>query len=402
VGDFNRDGRADLAVANFSSDTVSVLLNTTPSGAASPSFATQQKFSAGGTGAWAVAVSDLDGDGRPDLAVTNYYTNTVSVLVNTTLADASFSSFAAPQSFAVGTKAAGVAAADFSGDGRPNLVVANAGDTAASVLTNTTAPFANSAPVLVAQFAATGVWEFNRTTGAWVQLSTANASLLAADTQGDVVGMFPGYGVLEYTPANGWTLLNGTDATALAMDARGDIVARFPGYGVGEYLPAAGWRILTPSNATLLAMDAQGDVAGEFPGYGIQLYRPAAGWTQINGVDASLLAMNAQGEVVANFPGYGVGAYLPATGWKLLNGVQAQSLAVDALGNIVAEFQGYGVGEYLPAAGWRSLTPADAARVAVTAGEVFAEFAGYGVQEYDPYRGWYQLNAADASALVIG
>jgi hypothetical protein len=399
VGDFNGDGRPDLAVAN-AANVVSVLVNRTPAGAATPSFFAAQTFAAGG--ATALAVSDFDGDGRPDLVVTNNLANTESVLVNTTSPGAFSPSFAAPQSLLIGNNPVGVAVADFTGDGRPDLVVADSALLGAVVIVNTSSPLDNAVPVVVGQFGTTGVWEFNRTTLTWVQLNPSNASRLAADPQGDVAAEFPGIGVWEYKPLTGWKLLNGVDATALAMDPNGDVTVEFPGYGVGEYLPASGWRILTPSNATLLAMDANGDVAGEFPGYGIQLYRPAASWQQINGVDASALAMNAQGEVVANFPGYGVGAYLPASGWKLLNGVQAQAVAVDAQGDVAAQFAGYGVGEYLPAAGWQSATPANAGLLAADAlGALYGGFAGYGVWEFDPALGWHQIRTQDTSALAV-
>src|SRR5262249_31299348 len=69
--DINGDGKPDLVVANFSDNTVSVLLNTTTPGATTPSFATQQTF-ATGKGPRSVAVSDVNGDGRPDLIVVNF------------------------------------------------------------------------------------------------------------------------------------------------------------------------------------------------------------------------------------------------------------------------------------------------------------------------------------------
>ncbi|MCY2987254.1 MAG: FG-GAP-like repeat-containing protein, partial [Planctomycetota bacterium] len=80
VGDLNGDGRPDLAVANFYSNTVSVLFNSTAAGAAAPSFAAKQDFATGG-GSYSVTVGDLNGDGRPDLAVVNAASATVSVLL---------------------------------------------------------------------------------------------------------------------------------------------------------------------------------------------------------------------------------------------------------------------------------------------------------------------------------
>ena len=78
----NGDGKPDLAVANRSSAKVSVLRNTATSGSiAAGSFAAKVDFTTG-TGPVSVALGDLDGDGKPDLAVANYGSATVSVLRN--------------------------------------------------------------------------------------------------------------------------------------------------------------------------------------------------------------------------------------------------------------------------------------------------------------------------------
>ena len=75
IGDVNGDGKPDLAVANYGSNTVSVLLGNGAGGfGAKTDFAT-------GTGPHSVAIGDLNGDGKPDLAVANDGSNTVSVLL---------------------------------------------------------------------------------------------------------------------------------------------------------------------------------------------------------------------------------------------------------------------------------------------------------------------------------
>ncbi len=149
AADLNGDGKPDLIVANFESNTVSVLLNTTAPGAATPSFAAQQTF-ATGSSPWSVTAADLSGDGKSDLIVANFGSNTVSVLLNTTAPGATTPSFAAQQTFATGTAPFHVTAADLSGDGKPDLIVANSQSNTVSVLLNTTAPGATT-PSFAAQ-----------------------------------------------------------------------------------------------------------------------------------------------------------------------------------------------------------------------------------------------------------
>jgi hypothetical protein len=150
--DINGDGRPDLIVANSyggTGGTVSVLLNTTAPGATLASFGPQQSF-ATGKDPYAVALADLTGDGRPDLVVANRLGYNVSVLVNTTTPGATTASFASQKTFATGAKPYAVAEGDLNGDGRPDLVVANSNGNYVSVLLNTTAPGA-TVPSFAAQ-----------------------------------------------------------------------------------------------------------------------------------------------------------------------------------------------------------------------------------------------------------
>jgi hypothetical protein len=154
AGDINGDGKPDLVTANYLDGTVSVLLNTTPQGAAIPTFSAQQTFGAG-VSPQSVAVTDINGDGKPDLALANYG-GQVSVLLNTTAQGAPVSTFAARKIFAVGRGASAVAAKDFDGDGKPDLAIANQLDDTISLLLNTTAQGATLPDFAVQQTFAVG------------------------------------------------------------------------------------------------------------------------------------------------------------------------------------------------------------------------------------------------------
>ncbi|MEG4230356.1 FG-GAP-like repeat-containing protein, partial [Microcoleus sp. N9_B2] len=138
IADFNGDGKPDLATANFDSDTASILLNTTATGATTPTFAPQVTLTTG-DGPFGVSIGDFNGDGQPDLATANYGSANVSILLNTTTTGAATPTFATQITFATGTKSASVSIGDINGDGKPDLAVANAGSNNASILLNTTA-----------------------------------------------------------------------------------------------------------------------------------------------------------------------------------------------------------------------------------------------------------------------
>src|ERR1043165_6776506 len=123
VGDFNGDGRADLALTNQTTSSVSVLLGDGMGG-----FLSANSFTVGAD-PLSVAVGDFNGDGHADLAVANRNSNTASVL----LGDGT-GGLGAARNFNTGTSPDGIVAADFNGDGKLDLVTSNAGTNDISVL----------------------------------------------------------------------------------------------------------------------------------------------------------------------------------------------------------------------------------------------------------------------------
>jgi hypothetical protein len=124
VGDFNGDGRLDLAVAN---DNVSVLL-----GNGDGTFQVAQNYPVGSYPS-SVVVGDVNGDGVPDLVVTSgtwrddFITASGTVRVLLGKGDGTFRAFPASHvSYVAGDFVSSVVVGDFNGDGWLDAVTANA------------------------------------------------------------------------------------------------------------------------------------------------------------------------------------------------------------------------------------------------------------------------------------
>jgi hypothetical protein len=129
LGDLDGDGRLDIVVGGFSLNRVSLFQNiSSPGSLTAGSFATPVNIPVSGAPT-AVAVADLDADGKPDIITANISGNTVSILKNIGSGGTiSAGSFAAPVSFATGINPNNVVVADLDGDGRPDLATDNQSD----------------------------------------------------------------------------------------------------------------------------------------------------------------------------------------------------------------------------------------------------------------------------------
>ncbi len=134
VGDIDGDGKPEIVTANFASPGgISVLQNTS---SGSISFATKVDFVTT-VNFLSVALGDMDGDGKIDVVATNW-PHGVSVFRNTATSGAINSGSLAPKvDFTTGSNPVGVAIADIDGDGKPEMIVTNYGVSTIGVFQNT-------------------------------------------------------------------------------------------------------------------------------------------------------------------------------------------------------------------------------------------------------------------------
>ncbi len=122
IGDFNGDGRQDIASTNYSDNTVSIRL-----GNGLGNFSGTTNISTG-IQPWSVAVGDFNGDGKQDLAVVNNGSNNVSIRLGDGLGN-----FSGNTELPVGILPTAVATGDFNNDGKTDLAIALLGSNAIAV-----------------------------------------------------------------------------------------------------------------------------------------------------------------------------------------------------------------------------------------------------------------------------
>jgi hypothetical protein len=131
IGDFNKDGNLDLAVADFIAQEVSVFL-----GNGDGTFQTAKTYAAGANPS-SIVMADFNGDGNLDLATTSTPSPSNPGNLVTLLMGNGDGTFGAPILFGVGSLAYSAVVGDFNGDGAPDIAVANGGAGSVSVLLNT-------------------------------------------------------------------------------------------------------------------------------------------------------------------------------------------------------------------------------------------------------------------------
>ena len=123
VGDFNGDGKLDLAVGNNSGGTITILL-----GNGAGSFVAQPPINIGAN-LLGLAVGDFNKDGKADLAVTSETSGNVVILLGN-----GDGTFQAPVHYATFATAFSVAAGDLNGDGNLDLAISGSNPKAVAIL----------------------------------------------------------------------------------------------------------------------------------------------------------------------------------------------------------------------------------------------------------------------------
>jgi len=125
INDVDADGDGDLAVANFSSNTVSLFKNN------GDGTYTSAVDYATGSNPFSVFISDVDGDGDGDLAVANASSSTISILKNN-----GDGTYATKVDYATGADPKSIFICDLDGDGDGDIATANASNNTVSILKN--------------------------------------------------------------------------------------------------------------------------------------------------------------------------------------------------------------------------------------------------------------------------
>jgi hypothetical protein len=262
AADLDRDGYADVVVSNAASASVSVFLG------GAGGLGTRSDYGVGSTPR-GLTIRDLNGDGRLDVAVA--CDNGVNVLLGQ-----GGGALGGLQNYGAGTSPSDVAAGDFNGDGRLDLAVANEGDDNVTILLGQPAggfAAAPGSPHTVGNApAAIAVGDFGGYVGA-VLLGTPNGTLdvVTANYSDGTVTLLYGAGDgtfgagVPYSIGSAPSYLiagdfNGDGMLDVASGVNGPYAAFLPGRTVGGFGTAQFFQ----TGAT----DAAGVAAADFDGNG--------------------------------------------------------------------------------------------------------------------------------------
>ena len=133
VSDLDGDGMPDIVVANYTAGSISVFRNISGIGNINVANFVRKDFISG-TGATFISVADLDNDGKQDVIVANQGENTLSIFKNiSTPGNISFNN---PVNITTPSTPIGIGIGDFDKNGWLDIVTANHGNGTVSIFSN--------------------------------------------------------------------------------------------------------------------------------------------------------------------------------------------------------------------------------------------------------------------------
>lgn len=403
TGDFNNDGKFDIATSNWLVNSVSILL-----GDGTGSFASPVSYPIAGSGPAALTAGDLNSDGKTDLAVATslpgFNNGTVSVL----LGDGA-GAFAAAQNTDFVRAPTSVTNADLNGDGRPDLLTGDlgpgfGGGTVTAILnTCSEAPLRRNR---IADFDGDGrtdISVYREPGGDWYERRSSN----------NILHTRPGFGMTGDKLVPGDFDGDGKTDIAVFRDSTGE------------------WFTIDSSTGlySIQRWGADGDLPaiGDYDGDGksdLAVFRPGTGaWYIRQSRDLSLRVQpwGTEGDVpvFGDFDGDGkadVAVFRPATGaWYILLSadgmVRAQGWGITTDKAVPGDYDGDGatdIAVYRPGeGGWYVLRSSDNMMMAQAWGSgddvpVPGDYDGDRKTDFAVYRAgvWYILNSIDSTMRV--
>jgi hypothetical protein len=135
--DLDKDGKLDLVTGNFISNNISIIKNTSVLGTLSVQTPVNITSGSGSSNPQGINLTDFDNDGKIDIAVCNRSNNTISVFKNISSSGILNSlSFASQVTYSVGLSPIDNFASDLNGDGKQDILVSNNGTNTISILRN--------------------------------------------------------------------------------------------------------------------------------------------------------------------------------------------------------------------------------------------------------------------------
>lgn len=135
-GDFDLDGKIDIAITNYGSSNIGIYKNN--STVSSLSLSSPITYSSG-TGPSSIVAGDIDNDGKFDLVSSNWSGHSISILRNTnvTIGTISFSAITTGNSTSTQVNPSWILLTDFNNNGLKEIVVANYSSHSISIFENT-------------------------------------------------------------------------------------------------------------------------------------------------------------------------------------------------------------------------------------------------------------------------